>query len=328
MKRVFSFFAATVIILSTGMNSCTKDTAKPLEVDWNRTATVKGAVLVNSDVTKITSEQVYAAADITVDNFIVTIDYGELTTGASGTYTLPKDKILYNESDGTYTIVAPVGANGTTINVKVADFPGSLRKMAELVATPYDVVWKSSSFPKSIVNVMPGEIRYNNNILLDGNTSSHYSIVVSDGIINNTATLYGKLLILRDLTPNPSKDPEPAGISAADIDVTIPNSYFVVGQIGDYKVPNNHIKYDTNDGFYTIKIPLPLNSMTVSVKINDFYGTLKQSDGTNINVTWKASSAYNISSTVSFDDNEKSINLGEKILYGSNFYEGIHWERR
>lgn len=172
---------------------------------------------------------------------------------------------------------------------------------------------------------MPGEISYNNDILLNGNTSSHYSVVATEGIINNTATIYGKLLVKRDLTPDPPKDPEPPGISSADISVTIPYSNLVSGQIGDYKVPSSQIKYNMNDGSLTVKIPLPLNNMTVSVKIDDFYGTLKQADGTNINVTWKASSVYNISSSVSSSDNEKTFDFGTKTLDGSN---PTHWEAR
>ena len=328
MKRIFSFFSVTAIILSSSLNSCTHDTAKPLEVDWNRTATVKGVVLVNSDVSVITSEQMYTAADISANNFRVEIDYADLVTGASGTFFLPKNKITYDNTDGTFSMVVPVGTNGSLIEIYVTEFPGKLRKMAELEAKTYDVVWRA---PSMDVFVMPGETNHNNNFLLDGNNRLHYSEVTQDGLSNNTAIIYGKILIYRDLTkPYSTDNCEPAesdAISKAHFNVEIPNFYFIEEQIGKYTVPSNQITYN-NDGSFTIRVPLPMYSiyiMPVSIKINDFDGSLKQANGQIIEVKWKASTLTNISTTVYSDDNERIIPLEDIILRGNI---GSHWESR
>jgi len=328
MKRVFSFFTVTALVLLVSLNGCVQeDPAKPMEIDWSRTATLKGVVMVNSDVTKVSSDQVWRAADITSDNFIVTINYPDLANGATGVYTVPKENIVYTKSDG-YTIVAPVGLYGTTIRIKVTDFNGTLLRMVDFESTNLDVVWRSSDQEKAVSNVMGGETRYVQDIMLDGNEFSHYSQILKDGVNYKSAVIYGVIRVYRDLTePNVFSAPP-----TANIRVSIPLSHLVNGSKGEYTVPSNQINYSAVDGSFTVKIPIPeTGSMNVHIRISDFNWSLKQLDEQTVSVTWKASNLHEslTSVWVSSNDNGRILPAPASPLTIDLRASNVnHWEPR
>ncbi len=167
MKKVFNFFAMAAVVLSLGLSGCAKeDPAEPLDVDLNRTAVLKGTILINADIAKTRADQKLSAPSITKDAFIVTLSYSDLNSGATGTYILPKDKIEY-KSTGEFTITAPVGVGETTITVKVSDFTGTLKKTVSGTDKTIDVIWKGSDYAKGSLKVVPGQTSYFDTWTLD-----------------------------------------------------------------------------------------------------------------------------------------------------------------
>lgn len=167
------------IVLSLGLSGCAKeDPANALDVDMNRTATINGTILVNADITKAPADQKYSAPAITNESFIVTVPYSALNSGAAGTYVLPKDKITY--SSGKYVITVPVGVSNTQVTIKISDFTGSLKKTVSGADKTVDVIWKASAKQAS-KTVVAGETAYMSDILLDGNSTSDYQDVKTDG---------------------------------------------------------------------------------------------------------------------------------------------------
>ena len=97
MKSICNLFMMAVFSLSLGLAGCVKeDPAKPLEIDWSRTAKIEGTFLINWDVSSLDPlDQVYSPPDITNESFVVTIDYWDLISRVGGTYYLPKKHIIY-----------------------------------------------------------------------------------------------------------------------------------------------------------------------------------------------------------------------------------------
>ena len=179
MKNVSNFMVLAVIMLSLGLVSCVKeDPAKPLDVDWTRTAVVKGTLLYNTDLNKPLSEQKWSAPAITSDAFVVTVPYSSLNSGASGTYRVPNKDISYN-SNGEFSVTVPVGVNATTITVKVSDFAGS-RKLAG-ADRAVDGIWSFTvgSNPRT-VSLMPGQTGFITNWYVDS-----FSATKTDGSLVN-----------------------------------------------------------------------------------------------------------------------------------------------
>ena len=164
MITVFKFFAPAMLALALILGGCAKeDPAKPLEVDWNRTAVVTGWFSVNADITKDRDQQKFSAPSVdnmsVGDLFVVTLPYSSLNSGASGTYVLPKNKIVYNDY-GQFTITVPVGVSGSDITVKMLDFEGALKKEVDGSAKTLTVIWKASTKSGTASNLMPGAIHY------------------------------------------------------------------------------------------------------------------------------------------------------------------------
>ena len=120
MKKVFSFFAATAVMLSVGLSSCAEeDPAKPLEVDWDKVATVKGTIFYVPDAN---DNKLKASSNIKIR---ATIPYNSIFPGMgfSGNYVIPEGKIDYSSSTGEYSFPVPVEATGN-VTITVEDFTG------------------------------------------------------------------------------------------------------------------------------------------------------------------------------------------------------------
>ena len=185
MKKVVNLFVAAAMGLPLVFSSCAKeDPAKPLEVNWNRTAVLKGTLLINADITKDRADQKLSAPSITRDAFFVSIPYSSLNSEAEGDYILPKDKIEY-KTNGEFTITAPVGVSATKVTVRVSDFSGTLKKTISGTDKTIDVIWKPSKIvgvDGSSLSLSPGGTAYFPNWILDAFISEdYYTEVKSDG---------------------------------------------------------------------------------------------------------------------------------------------------
>ena len=142
MKKLFSFCAVTITVLSLGLSSCTKeDPAKPLEVDWNRTGTVEGTILYVNDET--TTPKKYAAPSSL--EISATIPYSDLNSGASGTYSIPKSNITYTGSTGKFSVKVPVGVNGADVTIRVSSFTGTRREDDGGTSVTVNGIWSLTS---------------------------------------------------------------------------------------------------------------------------------------------------------------------------------------
>lgn len=148
MKKVFSFFALAAIVLSVGLNSCSKDDpADALNVDTERTATLKGKVLINANET---DPRWSAPATVTIT---ATVPYNSLNSKATGNYVVPKENITYTAATGEFTIIAPVGVTGSTISVTLDQFPGTVTQSAGTI----NVIWNKSEGSEKVT---PGSVGY------------------------------------------------------------------------------------------------------------------------------------------------------------------------
>lgn len=179
MKKVSIFALIALGSLSIGVTSCSKeDPAKALEINKEQTATIHGKILIN----KNESDSLPKWSSAENVQVIASVPYAELNSDATGTY-LIKD-VTYNAATGEFTIVAPVSANGSSINVKFADFKGQV-----VVPTTIDtvqttktinVIWKGQS--TSTIQLLPGEVYNLPNWQMDGSTYYAEDPRVGDGI--------------------------------------------------------------------------------------------------------------------------------------------------
>lgn len=177
MKKVFSFFALVAVVLSVGLTSCGKeDVAEPLNVDLNRTATVKGKILVNADETKDAVDQKWSApSNVTLT---ATVPYRSLNGSATGTYVVASDKIQYSSSTGEFSITVPVGINATTVTVKLAQFAGEVKKFVGVTTDTktYSVIWSSST---DDIDVTPGTTGYLAPWMKNASGGTDYTVVTN-----------------------------------------------------------------------------------------------------------------------------------------------------
>src|SRR5690606_38067357 len=127
-----------------GFNSCKKeDPAKALEINQEQTATINGKILINTNESDSLPKW-SAAQNVQI---IASVPYAELNSGATGTYMI-KD-VNYNAATGEFTIKAPVSANGSSINVKFADFKTQviIPEIVDTVVTEktINVIWTGQS---------------------------------------------------------------------------------------------------------------------------------------------------------------------------------------
>ncbi len=152
--------------LAASVSSCKKeDPAKALEVNLSQTATVNGKILVNADE----SDSIPKWSAPTNLSVIATVPFNQLNpASAHGVYNVTN--VNYDATSGEFTVVAPVGANGTDINIAINDFAGQVRipKMVDTVMTSevINVLWNGTTLHAS--NVLPGESRTLPTIELNG----------------------------------------------------------------------------------------------------------------------------------------------------------------
>ncbi len=180
MKKVSIFALIALGSLSIGVTSCSKeDPAKALEINKEQTATIHGKILIN----KNESDSIPKWSSAENVQIIASVPYAELNSAASGTY-LIKD-VTYNAATGEFTIVAPVSANGSAINVKFADFKGQVvvpTIVDDTVQTSktINVIWKGQS--TTTEQLLPGEAYNLPNWQLNGSAYYTEDPSVGDGI--------------------------------------------------------------------------------------------------------------------------------------------------
>jgi hypothetical protein len=146
MKK-FSFLAMTTLFLFIGLYSCSNDDpAEPLSVDWKRTATIYGKILI--DTNPNASPRTWNTPSEV--SFTAFVPYRALNSRASeGYYYIPQDKITYDSSTGIVTVIAPVGLQGAKVTVRFSEFKGKVTSGGKEI----NVIWKD--YPKDI-DVFPG----------------------------------------------------------------------------------------------------------------------------------------------------------------------------
>ena len=178
MKSACNLIMMAVFVLSLGLSGCVEeDPAKPLEVDWSRTATLKGKILINEDIST-GKPQRWTSPNITNQYFVVTMDYSELITTATGVYFLPNEKIDYNRNTGVFIITVPVGIYPMDISVHMTNFDGQLIKDRVGVSDEtetFNIIWQASKLNGKAEGVRVGDNFSFGTWTLDGNNASDYA---------------------------------------------------------------------------------------------------------------------------------------------------------
>lgn len=282
MKKNFTLFAAAAVALSLGLSSCDKDTAEALNVDTSRTATVRGTIMVKSDISVAEHLQVFAPAQIEAKDIIATLDNSKFASGATGKYTVSEENITYDAATGAYTIVTPTNVAGDAELTVDVSFVGSLKSKENGVEKDTEVIWKKTTADKT------AGLRENSiNALLitfDGNNASDFtpaSYTDANGLnLSHTATIKGKIMVQADVnSPGGVTAWTPAGITAEHIMIGVKRS-----ELGDteaatkdksYYVPASQITYNA-DGTYEAKVPVKADGTDteVTVDVKPFAGTV------------------------------------------------------
>lgn len=155
MKKVSILASIALGGLLIGFTSCKKeDPAVALEINEEQSATINGKILINTNESD-TLPKWSAAPNVQI---IATVPFYQLNSNASGTYNI--NNIAYNPLTGEFAIKAPVGANGTQVNVKFADFKTTVI-VPEWVDTAnvdktIKVIWQGQS--TNTPELAPGEV--------------------------------------------------------------------------------------------------------------------------------------------------------------------------
>ena len=142
MKKLF-FAALAAAVMSLSLISCDKDDpAEGLNVNTSRTAQFKGKVLINTNETVAYGDQKWdAPEDLKISAKVLYSDLGFSVTGEY--YIIPDANITYNKNTGEYTIVSPVGLQGSPIEISIDNFEGSVRTYVDGDEKTIDVIWNA-----------------------------------------------------------------------------------------------------------------------------------------------------------------------------------------
>lgn len=183
MKKVFNFIAVAVVALSFGLSGCSnEDPASPLDVDMNRTATIQGTILINTDEFADADKQTWSSPkEISV---IATVDYDQLNPlAASGSYTVPTSAITY--SKGNFSFKIPVGVGATDIKVKVQQFTGTVDIKDPADATKrktVNVIWDEVDY--GTVSVSPAQTKILDEKKLERSLGDCTDVVIDGDKVN------------------------------------------------------------------------------------------------------------------------------------------------
>lgn len=122
-KRRFTLFVMLAAIIALSFNACKQeDPAKPLEVNLDKKATIKGTVAVNIFTTYdyATYEPITRSA-FSLTASIANADLNLLADGNTGTWSKVFRNEYYNESTSQYEIDVPVGEYPTKVDLVLSD---------------------------------------------------------------------------------------------------------------------------------------------------------------------------------------------------------------
>lgn len=170
MKKVFSFVAASLAVLSLSFTSCTEDPAKPLSVDMSagKTATISGTLLVNPDKTKDADKQTFEGKSATI---IVTVPYSEILddSSAKGNWITT----VTSDSRGIFSVEVPTNPKGVTVSFTVSDIRGEQKQKVGADDKTLSGVWKFSVTDEG--GVKPGKI------IVKEHTEGKFTALKEDG---------------------------------------------------------------------------------------------------------------------------------------------------
>lgn len=153
MKKVFSFVAASLAVLSLSFTSCTEDPAQPLSVDMSagKTATISGTLLVNPDLTKNEADQTYEGQSTTI---IVTVPYSDIMNDSKvqGNWVTT----VTSDNKGVFSVEVPTNPKGVAVSFAVSDVRGSQKKYVGSDSKTLSGVWKFEISQEN--GVKPGQI--------------------------------------------------------------------------------------------------------------------------------------------------------------------------
>lgn len=122
-KRKFTTFLMLAAVIALCLSACKQeDPAKPLEVNLNKKAAIKGTVAINIYTTyDDASYEPITRSAFSLTASIENADLNLLADGNTGTWTKVFRNEYYNESTSQYEIEVPVGEYPTKVDLVLSD---------------------------------------------------------------------------------------------------------------------------------------------------------------------------------------------------------------
>jgi len=328
MRRVFNFLVAA-LVLTVSLNGCEgEDPAEAMLVDWERTATIKGHIFVVDDFTTIDPKLV--APEQSKVKITALVPYYQLLGNANGFYVVPAEKIKYTAASGLYEIEAPVGPSGTDVYILFEDFSGTVKKFVANKQEEISGFWRASEFSQYASELVGGETRNLDDILLYGNSSSNFLETQKVGdYYYGTATLWGRFAMYQDLTKDDDDENYVSitGLNANDFKVTYFDGGLVDGKLIGEEVQLLASKIRYEDGYFFIEVPAGYYySLTIEI-LNDKDGTVRIDANNTRNVTW-LTKGRTFGMNPNWIYRNSTHFLVDLVLHGEANYEGSHWQSR
>lgn len=119
MKKIFSFVAVALTVVSLSLVSCKEDPANPLTVNMSegKTAIISGRLLVIPNLNTSTPTYKGMATQI-----LVSVPYSEIfdDTNAKGSWST----IISSDDKGEYTVTVPASVKGVNVTFTASDVRG------------------------------------------------------------------------------------------------------------------------------------------------------------------------------------------------------------